>query len=238
MDPGTTKSLMDLVGEMPPIDWRTSPFGALEEQNRPHRLHIPTQPVLAVFHLQFPQPGTPLLPHEAVLAPEEQTRLSTMADGRRTEFTLLRSLLRFLLGKLLTISPEQVPIITEANGKPVLFRAQGPWFNLSHTGGHGLCAIDLRGPVGIDVERATRRLRTPMDAITKRILSAGALAEIESADPSSRAAVFLQHWVRNEAASKVYGTGLRRGGTVDPRLEVFDLNGISDCVAAVARSRA
>jgi 4'-phosphopantetheinyl transferase superfamily len=238
VDPGTAKAAMDQAGEMARIDWQASPFGALGEPHIPHRLHISDQPALAVFHLHFPPPGTPLRPHESVLAPEEQTRLPTMADTRRTEFTLLRGLLRLLLGTLLKISPERVPIGIDANGKPDLFRAQGPWFNLSHTRGHGLCAIDLRGPVGIDIECAERQLRTPMDAIAKRILSADALAAIESADPADRAAVFLRQWVRNEAASKANGTGLRRGGTVDPGLDVFDLNDISDCVASVARSRA
>jgi len=233
--PDATGTSADLPGKTAQIDWNRTPFASLDVAHRPTRHNDPGHRELALYHLRFPAPESPVLALESALAPDEKARLAPMAPARRLEFTMLRALLRIVLGDLMGLPADHVPLQIDASGKPVVPGDSGPWFNLSHTQHQGLCAIDLRGPVGVDLELTTRQPRTSMEAIAARILSPEALTAIEGAEGSDRAAVFLRQWVRNEAAGKALGTGLRRGGSLDATLEIHDLTDIPGCVAAIAR---
>jgi 4'-phosphopantetheinyl transferase len=77
--------------------------------------------------------------------------------------------------------------------------AGGPHLSVSHSGHRVAVAVSEAGPVGVDVEAATRRLD---ESITGHVLSAD---ETMTSDPGE----LLAYWTRKEAIVKATGDGLR-----------------------------
>jgi phosphopantetheinyl transferase len=97
----------------------------------------------------------------AALTVAERRHVATFADpGRAAEFRVARSWVRMVLSDYLDADPLALRLATGRWGKPHLVGHE-LHYNLSHTG--GLCALAVSDrPVGIDVEPATRDLRTAL----------------------------------------------------------------------------
>lgn len=94
-----------------------------------------------------------------------------------------------------------------AKGKPALADPAAPRFNLSHCRDLALVAVAATAELGIDVERADRRL--DVGRLARRILSpAEAEAFALLAGEAERRRYVLRAWVRKEAVVKALGHGL------------------------------
>jgi 4'-phosphopantetheinyl transferase len=167
----------------------------------------------------------------ALLSPEERARAAGFArasDGRL--WARARVVLRELLGRYTDSDPRALRFVTGAYGKPALAPAataaaavkmdglaltQGrqhdsqppPCFNLAHSGGLALYAIgDAGNAVGVDVERGRRQIDAV--AIAERVFGRVEAERLQALDGEARQREFLRLWVRHEAESKCWGTGL------------------------------
>jgi 4'-phosphopantetheinyl transferase len=142
----------------------------------------------------------------AILSPEE----AACADAFRFAFDRDRYIafhgaLRKVLGHYLSQAPEGVAISVGPYGKPRL-SGGGPDFNLTHSGDAALLAVSGCGPVGIDLEGATRSL--DHDRLAARVLSLRERAVFDVLRPDQRRTAFLRIWTRKEAYLKATGEGL------------------------------
>jgi 4'-phosphopantetheinyl transferase len=82
-------------------------------------------------------------------------------------------------------------------------------FNLSHCRGAAACAISRFVPVGVDIENISRQVDFNL---APQVLSDRELDQWHRlVDDESRRLSFLTAWTMKEAASKVWGEGLRLG---------------------------
>lgn len=117
-----------------------------------------------------------------------------------------RAHLRLILGKELSISPQEVPLVLSEYGKPVLASPHSAFFfNLSHSKDLALLALSKEGPVGVDLEKNDRG----GDLLGCESTFCHPLEILElSNDPQLRAAHLLRIWTHKEALLKALGTGL------------------------------
>ena len=146
-----------------------------------------------------------------LLASDEQERAARRLPAVRRRAVVSRGRLRQLLGRLLDMSPQAVPLVTNPHGKPELGggHADSLVFNLSHSGDEGLIAVTCQGRIGIDLEVG----KPTQDAAWARLM-AGTIFAPEELDrwyalPEHRAtAAILDAWVAKEAIFKAAGTGI------------------------------
>lgn len=134
----------------------------------------------------------------------ERARLDAMTDpAGRARLLATRGGLRRVLAGYLDCEPGEVALRIDAGGKPRA--ADGPEFNLSHSGELALLAVASH-PVGVDVER----LRTVPRAlaIARRVLDAATVAAMEALPPDARDDAFLTAWTAMEARQKCLGQGV------------------------------
>ncbi len=132
----------------------------------------------------------------------------TLAQGRTPLLTLLAG--------YLGIPASAVTIDRDIRGKPHLAQSmsgQGDMcrldFNWSHSGDYALIAISRDGPVGVDIERHGKNLRT-LD-LARRFFAPSETAALESLSPEARNRAFIGLWCAKEAVLKAAGEGLSFG---------------------------
>ncbi len=147
----------------------------------------------------------------ALLAAEEQERAGRRLPDVRRRAVVSRGRLRQLLGRLLALPPQAVPLATNPHGKPVLSgrHADAITFNVSHSGDEGLIAVTRQVPVGIDLEI----VKPTQDAAWARLMAgtifaAEELAHWQTLPEHQTAAAVLDAWVAKEAIFKAAGTGI------------------------------
>ncbi len=120
----------------------------------------------------------------------------------------------YLLSIMTDLSPVDLKLTRQSLGKPMLSGVNGVDFNISHSDGFVVCAVDLI-PIGIDVERV-REIKN-RDKLAERYFDC---REAEAAKTSDL--TFLRLWTRKEAALKLYGDGLTKDlkdiSSVEPTL--------------------
>jgi 4'-phosphopantetheinyl transferase len=139
--------------------------------------------------------------HVALLDPVERARRERYLRAEdRDRFTLGVAITRLVLGRLLDVPPERVPLTRacrecgEPHGPPAV--AGGPHLSVSHSGDRVALALAAGGPVGVDVEESSRHLEHD---IARHVLSPGETA----------AGDLIAYWTRKEAIIKATGDGLR-----------------------------
>ncbi|MCC5901421.1 MAG: 4'-phosphopantetheinyl transferase superfamily protein [Halomonas sp.] len=128
-------------------------------------------------------------------------RLRHHADVVRAVAT--RAALRRLLSAQTGVAPEKLVFSENAYGKPLLKRAHGLAFNVSHAGGYALIALATCGQVGVDIER--RRPEAELASLSDLILSP---SERRYHDSGRSALPFIERWVVKEAVLKALGLGI------------------------------
>jgi 4'-phosphopantetheinyl transferase len=145
-----------------------------------------------------------------VLSSEETERAARLRAGQvRNQFLAGRSCVRTLLGAHLGIAAEEVPIFAAEYGKPELaspYSGRGH-FNVAHSRSTVLVALNLTGPVGIDIEYLDRT--TEVEEVARHSLTEQEAALMMAIDDTSaKAKFFFERWTRKEAVVKADGRGL------------------------------
>lgn len=122
-----------------------------------------------------------------------------------------RRVLRSLLARLMSTSPESLRFGRSSEGKPFLVGAGAPSFNLSHSRGYSLIALSLSSEVGCDIE--DRFTDEDVAALCPLVLHPAELEAMDRLAAQDRQAAFRRYWVRKEAVLKAAGSGF----LVDPR---------------------
>lgn len=151
-------------------------------------------------------------------APADLARLADLLDAGernraarfrferdRQRFVARRGQLRRLLARYLDRPAAAIAFTTNAYGKPALHDADGWHFNLSHSGGLGLCVVD-RIEIGCDLERRDPRLADRATAV--RFFAPAEVAALDALPPEQWTEGFFNCWTRKEAYVKALGLGL------------------------------
>lgn len=128
-------------------------------------------------------------------------RLRHHADVVRAVAT--RVSLRRLLSAHTGIAPEKLVFTQNTYGKPALENADGPAFNVSHSGHFALIAIAPGGAVGVDIERC--RPEAELAPLQGLVLSP---SEQIGHARDGFALPFMERWVVKEAVLKALGLGI------------------------------
>lgn len=141
-----------------------------------------------------------------VLSEDERRRAAAyVVPSAQARFIAARCLLRAILGDVLDLRPDRVPLARQEGGKPVLAGLPAH-FSLSHSGDSVIVAVSPDGPVGVDIEAL--RLLPDAAAVARRFLDAATARRVAAAPPDTRAAQFLRLWTWREAVAKALGAPL------------------------------
>jgi 4'-phosphopantetheinyl transferase len=169
----------------------------------------PSKPKLtegAVHLWRFPLDSPESLEH--LLNEEELQRVQRLrAPGKARDFVVARARLRQILASYLDLAPESLRFNYGPSGKPVL---DGPLadslaFNLSHSGGWGLCAVTRGFEVGVDIERLDRKVN--YEQLAKGFFSECERDYLQGVSSHRRRRQFFRIWTRKEAWLKGKGGG-------------------------------
>jgi phosphopantetheine--protein transferase-like protein len=135
-------------------------------------------------------------------------RLHFEADRR--DFTIAHDLLRRALSSYRSVAPDAWQFSSDSYGKPSIDSADPELtalsFSLTHTRGCVACAIAVRAPVGVDVERIDRSVQ--IEELADRYFDATEAAWLRQCCAPERAVRFIELWTLKEAFLKARGLGL------------------------------
>ena len=157
----------------------------------------------------------------AVLDEHERTRCTQfLAAGAWRRFALCRAALRINLCERLACANRELSFGYREHGKPYAkvngaVPVAGAFFNVSHSGEHGLIGFANRAALGVDLE-----VRTPgrdFDGIGAVVYGPRERLALSAAAGTAKAHLFYRLWSLKEALIKALGTGF----SLDPsRFEV------------------
>lgn len=162
----------------------------------------PLQPgVVHLWHSRLDR-ATPAV-YERWLSRDETARMERlMRPVLRTRFAVARGTLRLLAGRYLGRDPEKLAFRYGEHGKPEL---DGLHFNISHSGERLAAAFSCDGPVGLDIEKISRRDRAR--DIAARYFSVRECAELKTSDDAEYLCRFYRLWTAKEAVMKATSLG-------------------------------
>jgi 4'-phosphopantetheinyl transferase len=150
---------------------------------------------------------------DEVLSEDEKERAMRLGlQEYRDRFVTARGYLRTILGRYLNTEPASIEFEYNERGKPGLPAESNPrgiMFNISHSRSLALCAVGIKGEVGIDVEYV-RRVTRP-EKILERFFSPGEREYFHSRPDILKDRSFMSLWTIKEAYSKAVGTGFSSG---------------------------
>jgi 4'-phosphopantetheinyl transferase len=146
-----------------------------------------------------------------LLIGEEQDRHQHFHFAKdRHCYLVTRALVRTVLSRYTSITPEQWQFSKNTYGKPSIVNddhiAKKISFNVSHTQGLIVLAVTRDNALGIDTENIGTR-QAPLD-VADRFLSPEELADLKALSPESQHERFFQYWTIKEAYIKARGMGL------------------------------
>jgi len=141
-----------------------------------------------------------------ILSPGEKIRADRLerTDNRRN-FIAAHAGLRLLLAAALGRRAEDIHLTPSDMGKPMLVDCALE-FNLSHAGEIVLIALASGVSIGVDVEQP--RAMPDRDAIARRFLHPGEVADLALLTGRVAELAFFRCWTRKEAVAKALGLGL------------------------------
>jgi len=172
-----------------------------------------------VWRLALVQPDAVLPRLRDTLSPDERARADRFYFERdRRSFTVVRGVLRSLLGGYLGHAPGALGFGYRAKGKPYL--ASPPTeldFNVSHSGDYALLGFTRGRALGVDVERR-RDDFDDLTSLAEASFSPGELAVFRSLPPAQHVEAFFTCWSRKEAFIKATGEGVSQLADFDVSL--------------------
>lgn len=140
----------------------------------------------------------------AFLTVKEQERINRFLRWQDAQSTLIgKVLIRAILYHQYQIENELIIFDTNIYGKPYLRNREDIQFNISHSGGWVVCAIDKQS-IGIDIEQIKE---VNMD-IAKRFFSHDEYNVLMSKEKEHRIPYFYDLWTLKESYIKAEGRGL------------------------------
>lgn len=135
---------------------------------------------------------------------EAQRAQRLRVPGKARAFAVARTRLRQILGLVLDQPPQAIAFRYNQYGKP--FLVDSPvMFNLSHSGGWGVCAVTRSLSVGVDLEALDAGL--DYQPLARRFFSAAETAWLQGTPENRRRRNFFRLWTRKEAWLKGQGGG-------------------------------
>ncbi len=153
---------------------------------------------------------------EYLLNEEELRRASRLrVPGKARDFVVARARLRQILAGYLELDPVSLRFDYGPSGKPALegSLADSLAFNLSHSGGWGLCAVTRGFEVGVDIERLDRKVN--YEQLATGFFSECERDYLQGVSSHRRRRQFFRIWTRKEAWLKGKG-----GGFSDPDQDI------------------
>jgi 4'-phosphopantetheinyl transferase len=162
-----------------------------------------------VWRAELDRPSTDIEPFLQILAADEKQRAERFRfEKDRKKFVVARGLLRTILARYLSVSPDQVLFSYSSKGKPAIANAYPAGelcFNVSHSHQMALYAIALNRPVGIDLEYIRS---IDAVALAQRFFLPSEAAMIQSLTEADQHQAFFKVWTQKEAYLKATGDGL------------------------------
>jgi 4'-phosphopantetheinyl transferase len=157
------------------------------------------------------------------LSPPERERCEELSwKNRHDEFVVGRSLLRWALDQH-ERGLGRAELIKSTHGKPLLEQNADVSFNIAHTTGMIVCALQAapsgNNQLGVDVESIERA--SAIDRVKQRVFSAYELQQLETLTGKQRSERLVGLWTAKEAWTKALGIGLG----YDFRTVSFDIAG-------------
>jgi 4'-phosphopantetheinyl transferase len=163
-----------------------------------------------VWRIDLDLPEVRLQHLAATLSSDEFARAQRFYfPEHRQRFIAGRGILRSILGCYLGIEPQEVQFDYEPRGKPVLaatFANSGLLFNLSHSQGLALCAVNRDRRIGIDLEYI--RPISDVEALAQRFFLPREYDVMRSLSADQKQEVFFRYWTCKEAYLKATGQGI------------------------------
>jgi 4'-phosphopantetheinyl transferase len=171
-------------------------------------------PEIALHVLDLTDPGWDLAGAAADLTEAERARADRGVPSVRRRRLLVRSGLRRVLGRLLDVTPRDVPLQT-VDGRPTL-PGSGLGLSCSASGDVALVAVAAGATIGVDVQH--HRDEEAADAAAEGWLAPAEQARLAVLPGPDRLHAVTRCWTQKEAVLKAAGTGLRRSpaGVVTP----------------------
>ncbi|WP_433547535.1 4'-phosphopantetheinyl transferase family protein [Streptomyces sp. CA-294286] len=152
-------------------------------------------------------PGTPRARTAELLGRDWQRYQSLERPRMRERLLASRLLLRYAAAAAIGSSPELVDLAYQPAGRPYVRGCDQIDVSLSHTEETMVVGITRRGRIGVDVERADRRLAGT--GSERQACTPYELGLLDAAGPAARNDVMVRMWTLKEAYSKALGQGLR-----------------------------
>lgn len=125
-----------------------------------------------------------------------------------TRFVIRRAILRIILSFYTSISPKNIIIRTDQNGKPYLGCYESKiFFSLSYSQNLVYYAISSKPCIGIDIEYISEK--PPEEDLAKLVLHSEEYKLFEKLFSYQKRDLFYQYWSQKEALVKAIGIGLR-----------------------------
>lgn len=138
---------------------------------------------------------------------EKERAAKFVVSGAANGFIVARGILRTLLARYLTVTPQDIVFQQNQYGK--LYLDFSPvQFNLSHSHEIALFIFTLNNPVGIDVEFV--RDNYNFADIAKKFFSKVEIEKLFALPKNEQLQAFFNCWARKEAFIKAQGTGMFR----------------------------
>lgn len=146
--------------------------------------------------------------HRMMNAEERSRHKRYRFEKHRHTFLVTRALVRTVLSRYTSMTPEEIRFTKNRFGRPELAKEDNPRvrFNISHTDGMVVCAVTLAADVGIDVESS---LRNRMNlAIAERFFAPDETKTLLGLPAARQAERFITYWTLKESFIKACGRGL------------------------------
>lgn len=165
------------------------------------QLEKPQGDTIHLWHLNFNVLRNPL-------SPDTKARSNDMSSAQQR--AIRRFYLRLLLGAYLGLPGKDVQIERRIKGRPELDKTQSKGeidFNVSRSGGSYLIGISSGAPIGVDLEDAVRKSRSPR-ALAQRYFSQSEIDALAAYEDEDLHRAFIRIWAYKEALVKANGLGI------------------------------